>query len=107
MKLRFLKFTIVLLIINAGACSSDSGKEDTRAPHVDSAVTVKGGPQLYDSLSTRIKCPVCSYEKTEQMPTDVCLLRYKCDSCKAEMHPADGDCCVFCSYGDKKCPSMQ
>ena len=59
------------------------------------------------SLTSEITCPKCGYKKTETLPTEVCQLFYKCEKCGNEMHPKDGDCCVFCSYGDHKCPSKQ
>ena len=31
----------------------------------------------------------------------------RCGSCGKVSRPRTGDCCVFCSYGDVKCPSMQ
>ena len=41
------------------------------------------------------------------MPTDACQFFYECKSCGVLLKPAPGDCCVFCSYGDVKCPPMQ
>jgi hypothetical protein len=60
-----------------------------------------------DSLHSEITCPKCAFKRTELLPTEVCLLRYKCSACQYEMTPKDGDCCVFCSYGTHKCPSKQ
>ena len=59
------------------------------------------------SVTSEITCPKCGHKKIEKLPTEVCQLFYKCEKCGLEMHPKDGDCCVFCSYGDHKCPSMQ
>jgi hypothetical protein len=59
------------------------------------------------SLTSEITCPKCGFKKNETLPTEVCQLFYKCAKCGHEMHPKDGDCCVFCSYGDHKCPSKQ
>lgn len=59
------------------------------------------------SMQSEITCPNCGSKKTETMPTDVCLLSYTCQKCQTVLHPKDGDCCVFCTYGDHKCPSMQ
>jgi len=58
-------------------------------------------------LESTITCPKCGYQKEETMPTDVCQWFYECESCKTLLKPLHGDCCVFCSYGDVKCPSMQ
>ncbi len=60
-----------------------------------------------NSMQSEITCPKCGFKKMEIMPTDVCRLKYTCESCKAELFPKEGDCCVFCTYGDKKCPSKQ
>jgi hypothetical protein len=57
-------------------------------------------------LST-IKCPECGYAKEEHMLTDSCRILYQCQGCGVLIHPKPGDCCVFCSYGNEKCPSMQ
>ena len=54
-----------------------------------------------------ITCPACSHEKKETMPVDSCQYLYECVNCKAVLKPKQGDCCVFCSYGSVKCPSIQ
>jgi len=59
------------------------------------------------SGTSEVTCPKCGHKKIEKLPTEVCQLFYKCEKCGFEMHPKDGDCCVFCSYGDHKCPSKQ
>lgn len=58
-------------------------------------------------LMSVVTCPKCQHSSEEIMPEDVCQLSYTCKSCKTELHPKDGDCCIFCSYGSRKCPSMQ
>lgn len=58
-------------------------------------------------LKSVIKCPECGFSKSEKMPSDVCLIKYNCENCGTEMRPKEEDCCVFCTYGDHKCPSMQ
>ncbi len=58
-------------------------------------------------IQSQITCPKCGHKKTETMPTDVCLLKYTCENCGAVLHPKGEDCCVFCTYGDHKCPSKQ
>ena len=54
-----------------------------------------------------ITCPHCGHAERERMPTDACQYFYECRGCRAVLNPAPGDCCVFCSYGDVKCPPMQ
>ena len=56
-------------------------------------------------LLSEITCPKCGHMKTEIMPTEVCVIRYTCEGCKEELTPKGTDCCVFCSYGSKPCPS--
>lgn len=71
--------------------------------------------QLIDSLSlastesdsSLVTCPECGYQSMEALPTEYCLLALDCKGCGATLHPADGDCCVFCTHGTHKCPSMQ
>jgi RimJ/RimL family protein N-acetyltransferase len=41
------------------------------------------------------------------MPTDACRFYYECENCKVLLRPKPGDCCVFCSYGDTRCPPKQ
>ena len=56
---------------------------------------------------SKITCPNCGYQKTENMPTDSCQWFYECENCKSLLKPKKGDCCIFCSYSDIKCPPMQ
>ena len=58
-------------------------------------------------LESEITCPECGYRKMEKMPTDACIFYYECQSCQKLLKPKPGDCCVFCSYGDIKCPPIQ
>ena len=52
-------------------------------------------------------CPQCGISAREAMPTDSCQYFYDCKGCGAILKPLSGDCCVFCSYGDIKCPPKQ
>ena len=58
-------------------------------------------------LESEITCPECGYKKIETMPTDSCQFFYECGNCGTILRPKQGDCCVFCSYGDTICPSIQ
>jgi hypothetical protein len=58
-------------------------------------------------LQSVLTCPHCGSLKLETMPTDACLFFYECEGCKALLRPITGDCCVFCSFGSMRCPSMQ
>ncbi len=58
-------------------------------------------------LESTITCPACGHRATETMPTDACQFFYDCKGCKTVLKPKAGDCCVFCSHGDVKCPPIQ
>ena len=58
-------------------------------------------------LQSTITCPECGFEREETMPTDACLFFYTCTSCGERLHPREGDCCVFCSFGSVPCPPVQ
>lgn len=56
-------------------------------------------------LESTLTCPNCGHQKGEVMPTDACVFFYECTGCKTMLKPLPGDCCVFCSYGSRQCPS--
>lgn len=58
-------------------------------------------------LTSTITCPECGHKKEETMPTDACQFFYECENCKKVLRPLEGDCCVYCSYGNVDCPSIQ
>ncbi len=57
-------------------------------------------------LDVRITCPSCGHSR-ETMPVDRCVLFYDCPACQFMMAPKAGDCCIYCSYGDRRCPFAQ
>ena len=59
------------------------------------------------AVRSTIVCPACGHRESEIMPEDACQYFYKCKACGTLMKPKRGDCCVFCSYGDVKCPTAQ
>ena len=58
-------------------------------------------------MVSTIMCPSCSGASTETMPTNACRYFYDCPHCHVVLKPLPGDCCVFCSYGDVRCPPIQ
>ena len=58
-------------------------------------------------LQSIITCPQCDKKTIKQMPTDYCQYLWKCPHCKNNLKPKKGDCCVYCSYGNVKCPPIQ
>ncbi|MES0489747.1 MAG: GDCCVxC domain-containing (seleno)protein [Leptospirales bacterium] len=41
------------------------------------------------------------------MPENACVVNFTCPTCQTNLKPAPGDCCVFCTFGDTPCPSVQ
>lgn len=58
-------------------------------------------------LKSTLTCPECGHAARETMPEDSCIWFYECQGCATLLNPQSGDCCVFCSYGDVKCPPVQ
>lgn len=58
-------------------------------------------------LESVLTCPKCGFAKAESMPTDACQFHYERARCGALLRPNPGDCCVFCSFGSRKCPPIQ
>jgi hypothetical protein len=56
------------------------------------------------TLEAVITCPRCGTKAVEPMPENACLHFYRCTGCGGTLRPLDGDCCVFCSYSDDRCP---
>ncbi|HET6629836.1 MAG TPA: GDCCVxC domain-containing (seleno)protein [Woeseiaceae bacterium] len=55
-------------------------------------------------LQCRLVCPNCGRASIETMPTNACVYFHECPGCGTMLRPKPGDCCVFCSYGDRPCP---
>jgi hypothetical protein len=64
-------------------------------------------PEPSPIVESVLTCPRCGLASVETVPTDACVFFYECVGCHALLRPKPGDCCVFCSYGSVKCPSMQ
>lgn len=58
-------------------------------------------------LESTLSCPQCGAAHREVMPIDACRFFYECPACHALLRPKAGDFCVFCSFGDVKCPRQQ
>lgn len=54
-----------------------------------------------------LTCPKCGSEQEVEMLTNACQHFYQCQKCGEMLKPKEGDCCVFCSYADTKCPPKQ
>lgn len=102
---KLIQVFFIITFFHLCACQSHTEEKSeqpaTQEAKTDSVVTKEIVAQ------SEITCPECGHKKTETLPTEVCQLSYTCENCKTVLHPKDDDCCVFCSYGDHKCPSMQ
>ncbi|MGY8814631.1 MAG: GDCCVxC domain-containing (seleno)protein [Gammaproteobacteria bacterium] len=58
-------------------------------------------------VESNLTCPLCNHIEKENMPVDACQYFYECKACAELLKPLQGDCCVFCSFGDVPCPPMQ
>ena len=58
-------------------------------------------------INSVITCPFCNHKENLKMPTDSCQQFIICKKCSKMIKPKENDCCVFCSYGSNKCPSVQ
>ena len=59
------------------------------------------------AVNATLRCPHCGHEERMAMPVDQCVVVYDCPACARTLRPRAGDCCVFCSYADRPCPSIQ
>ena len=57
--------------------------------------------------NARLTCPKCNAVQKAKMPTNASQHFYKCQKCGELLKPKEGECCVFCSYADMKCPPKQ
>lgn len=95
----FKLITIFVFVVWAFAhCNSETNSDSERIESIKL-------PEV--SKTSEITCPYCGHKKVESLPTEVCQIKYNCENCKKTILPKDGDCCVYCSYGTHKCPSMQ
>ncbi len=100
-KIIYSIFFIGLFI--AYSCASSETKESANTTPIKDTVM----SSIETSTQSEITCPKCRNKKMETLPTDVCLIKYKCANCDTVLFPKEGDCCVFCTYGTHKCPSKQ
>jgi hypothetical protein len=57
-----------------------------------------------ETVQATLTCPKCGSKETAEIPNSACTPFYKCKSCGELIKSKEGECCVFCSYGDKNCP---
>ena len=101
-------FLFIIGIFFLPQCNNPTSKSPDETNVTDSTSATSDSTKTSEaSIKSEITCPECGHKKMEEMPTDVCLLTYTCEKCTTVLHPREGDCCVFCTYGTHKCPSIQ
>jgi hypothetical protein len=55
----------------------------------------------------KLTCPECGAEENVEMLSMEIARIYKCDTCNEISHVNEDECCVYCQYGEVKCPSEQ
>lgn len=58
-------------------------------------------------LDSILTCPECGHKTKEEMLENSCQYSYRCSSCNKLIVAKEGECCIFCSYGDYPCPKAQ
>ena len=101
-----LSLTMLLVLFVFAQCNTTStDKAMTKNSKKDECCKVESSTN--QSETSEITCPECGHTKTETLPSDVCTIIYNCENCQTVLTPKEGDCCVFCTHGTHKCPSMQ
>ncbi len=54
-----------------------------------------------------LTCPECASQQTAEMLDTGHSYAYQCDHCSEIIEKKEDSCCVYCSYGEVKCPSQQ
>ncbi|WP_363317791.1 GDCCVxC domain-containing (seleno)protein [uncultured Amphritea sp.] len=52
-------------------------------------------------------CPSCGKQDIRAMPLNSLEHLFTCKHCGVNHSEKPGSCCVFCSYGIEKCPTIQ
>ena len=56
-------------------------------------------------MTAVLTCPLCGVRTEAAIPDDACQFFWDCPACGGVVRPKPGDCCVFCSWGDRPCPT--
>jgi uncharacterized protein (DUF2225 family) len=55
----------------------------------------------------KLTCPECGAQQKAEMSTMENSRIYECDTCKEIIQANEDECCVYCQYGEVKCPGEQ
>lgn len=54
-----------------------------------------------------LTCPECGTKQKGEMLEAAYSYAYQCNGCSEIIEKKTDSCCVYCSYGEVKCPSEQ
>jgi phage terminase large subunit GpA-like protein len=54
-----------------------------------------------------LSCPECGENQRVDMLDADYSFAYQCNSCNSIIEKKENSCCVYCSYGEVKCPTQQ
>lgn len=54
-----------------------------------------------------LTCPNCKYKESEEMHENVFPTKFNCGSCQQTVSIKDGECCIYCQFGDFPCLHTQ
>lgn len=54
-----------------------------------------------------LTCPECGTKQKGEMLEAAYSYAYQCNGCSEIIEKKNDSCCVYCSYGEVKCPSEQ
>lgn len=55
----------------------------------------------------QLTCPECASQQSAEMLDTGHSYAYQCDNCLEIIEKKEDSCCVYCSYGEVKCPTQQ
>jgi hypothetical protein len=59
-----------------------------------------------NKMEVTIKCPKCGADINIEVPKNACVAVAKCEKCGEQLCTKKGECCVICSYSEKKCKDL-
>ena len=55
----------------------------------------------------KLTCPECgAHQEVEMLALESSRI-YECETCNELIQTNEGECCIYCQYGEVKCPNEQ
>lgn len=58
-------------------------------------------------LESILTCPYCNDEQPEELIENISPVNFRCKTCKEIVKISEGQCCIYCEYGDYPCLNAQ